>query len=252
MAVNVASITGDWRAVAAVFLLLGGAAKLLPGSTTDLLVGTGSPHRPHTAVAVGVMETALAVILVLAGPTNPISLIPVVGTVIMVGWSAWRRVRRPNTSCGCFGRLSENRTSSRVVVRAAVLCVLASAGSMGAPSAAPLTVMSAALAFAALVALSRPEAVRARLDFREWRAAATDGEQAALFRFVSTHPRFREIEPSLVSQAPFALERRGRRVVMTFGIWDPLSETVRDVVVAVRRRWLGGFGSFRILQASAQ
>jgi hypothetical protein len=157
-------------ALAAVFLIAGLAKLALRPITVENFRQLGLPRPAVFAVAVPLVEVALAVALIAY---------PIVGGVAalctLAAFNAllYRRVRQgSNAPCGCIGRPTDREpVSRRELARNGGLALLA-VGALVAeptwPSAAEIAVVSVAFAlgWAALRLIARPTAGRARADER--------------------------------------------------------------------------------------
>jgi uncharacterized membrane protein YphA (DoxX/SURF4 family) len=99
-----ASVTAPLVSVLAAVLVVAGLRKLrAPAAAADAMRAAGMPGGARAARVVGLAETAIGV-LVLVAPSRP-ALAAMAVLYAILGWVAVRLVRSaaPVASCGCFG-----------------------------------------------------------------------------------------------------------------------------------------------------
>ena len=150
------SIAGWLLDVAAVVLVVAGAAKLVePGYTTVALGAMGLPSSAAVVRVVAMGEAAFGALALTVRSAAPAALIAASYVAFSVVVVAALRRGIPVTSCGCLGRVETPPTLSHVVLTA-----VAAGGSVWAAVVVPEPLLDAlgrrpgtALAFAVAVAI---------------------------------------------------------------------------------------------------
>jgi hypothetical protein len=161
------AIAAGWL-LAVVLLWAGGAKLRARARTAEGFARLGVPAARRLAVAVPVVEIAVAVGLVLQPRMGGVAALILL--VVLTAFVSLRLAQGAEVTCGCFGGAREEPLTGAVVVRNAALMVAAAAALL-APAGVPaapalesvLLVGAAAAGVAVIVALTEVRAATGRL-----------------------------------------------------------------------------------------